>query len=97
MSLKHKPYTRLLYVERLLDVPVDVSMEVLKKKKAKYAEGKKDQAEGNSVYLENSRACAKWMVEQSNSWFMVECSKGNKFRSIDDIHDDVYLLVKNTI
>ena len=33
-------------------------------------------------------------VSEYLSWDMVECNNGNKMRSIDDIHKDVYRLVK---
>lgn len=78
-----------------LDVPPEISLEVLRKKEAKYTEGKQDQHEGNLEFLTNSRACARWMVQQSNSWHMVECASGENFRSIEDIHNDIYNTVKS--
>lgn len=80
-----------------LDVPPEISLEVLKKKKAKYADGKQDQHEGNLEFLMNSRACARWMADQSNSWHMVECAADDDFRSVEDIHGDVYEIVNKAL
>lgn len=80
-----------------LDVPVSISLENLKNKKEKYSDGDVDLAESNREYLNNSRECGLWLCDQSSSWKNITCAENSAMRSIQDIHDDIYNVVKKVI
>ena len=80
-----------------LDVPVSISLENLKNKKEEYLKAE-DQHETNVEFLQNSRECGLWLCDQSGSWQAVACApENNKMRSIEDIHDDIYNVVKKVV
>ena len=84
-----------------LDVPYEVSKEWLKKKitqrKKKYLKGKKDVAEDNLMHLKLSRNTALELEKQNKNWQKISCCKGNICMSPEQVHDQVYKIVKNKL
>lgn len=84
-----------------LDVPYEISYELLqnkglqqKKQKEYLARGKKDTVETNEKYLRDSRVSAVKMVQASNQWERISCTKKSKLLSRDEIHELVWTTVK---
>ena len=77
-----------------LDVPYDVSLKNLQNKKEKYSEGKVELSENDHDYQKNSRACGLWLVEKNNEWKKIDCMDGDTMRTIEDIHEEVYMLIE---
>ncbi|MDO8603861.1 MAG: deoxynucleoside kinase [bacterium] len=81
-----------------LDVPFEVSKEWLKSKVAQrkkaYLKGRKDVAEENLRYLENSRNAALDLYKQNRGWEKVECCKGNVCMFPEQVHEQVFGLVQ---
>ncbi len=78
-----------------LDVPVDVSVALLRqsRKKKKYiAKGKKDIVEQSREYLENSRKSALWLARKKPYWIRIQCVRNGTLRSINDIHKEIISL-----
>ncbi|MFC1638348.1 dTMP kinase [Patescibacteria group bacterium] len=77
-----------------LSVPVKVSQGLLKNedngKKKGYQKGKADLAEKDLEHQEKARKSAMRMVEESNNWVKVGCTRCSKMRSIEDIHRDIF-------
>lgn len=73
-----------------LHVPVAVSQVLLKDKK-------RDLAEQNMKYLSDSQRGALKLIEASNAWVKIDCTKNGMMRSREDIHEDVYAQVKKVI
>ncbi|MDQ5883568.1 MAG: dTMP kinase [Patescibacteria group bacterium] len=84
-----------------LDVPVPVSRKLLQDKLAKdkkvYLKGKKDLVEKDIQYLNNSRKTSLWLSKIDKSFHRIACTDGRRMRSIDSIHEDVYLYIKKLI
>jgi len=81
-----------------LDVPFEVSKEWLQQKvaqrKKKYLKGKKDVAEDNLLHLEHSRNGALDMVKRSKNWVKIECCDGMVCMMPDQVHEEVFRVVK---
>lgn len=77
-----------------LSVPVKVSQRLLENKdngdKKKYQKGKGDLAEKDLEHQEKARNSAIRMVEESNNWLKIVCTRCGKMRSIKDIHEDIF-------
>lgn len=73
-----------------LDVPVDISLELLQKKRAtknpSLADGALDQVEEDRQYLERSRAVAMELAEKSSNWRRVDCMKDGALQSPEAVH-----------
>jgi dTMP kinase len=80
-----------------LDVPVQLSLKNLQAKREKYSEGKSDASEKDVEYLTNSRSCAQELAADSDSWRLVNCAENGAMRSIEDIHEDVYAIIKKDL
>ncbi len=80
-----------------LDVPFEVSKEWLKSKVAQrkkaYLNGRKDVAEENLRYLENSRNAALDLHKQNKGWKKVSCCKGMVCMLPEQVHECVFELV----
>ena len=76
-----------------LDVPVEVSLELLTNKRAqKNAQlggAELDTVEEDRQYLENSHTTARWLAEHENNWHFVTCMGEGELRSREEIHADV--------
>jgi dTMP kinase len=84
-----------------LDVPVKITLELLKKKtankKKRYMEGRGDAAEDNPQHLHDSQKSAIFLLEQYNNWLRIDCTKEGKIMSKKEISDLVWGKVKNLI
>ncbi len=81
-----------------LNAPVDVSLELLTKKRAaksgSVVDGESDQVEKDREYLDNSHTMAEWLAKRYDHWHLIDCTDGNgKMRSREDIHADVIRVV----
>lgn len=77
-----------------LDVPVEISLELLQKKRAaknpSLAEGVLDLVEQDRLYLERSRAVAAELSEKNDSWRRVDCMKDNVLQSPEAVHELIW-------
>lgn len=81
-----------------LDVPLERSLENLKKKKPElYKDGRVDQTENDIEYLKGSLECARWLASQDDDWHKIDCAVDGNLRSIEEIHEDVYKVIKTLI
>ena len=76
-----------------LDVDPDVSQKLLTGR-YKGDETKKDIHESNLRYLLRCRTSAVWATEHL-SWTTVQCSAGGRMRTIEDISDEIFSLIKD--
>ena len=66
-----------------LDVPLEVSLELLQKKN-------RDSAENNKAYLENSVEAARWLIaEEPNHWIRIRCAHEGVMRTREDIQGEI--------
>ena len=73
-----------------LDMPADVSQElVMKKETRSYTDKKKDLHEDDKDHLTKSHDCFRELVEL-NGWDNVKCTNLDGLRSIDDIQNDIF-------
>lgn len=81
-----------------LHLPIKLSFELLKAKslagKKKYLEGKKDLAESDIKHLQASQKSAVAIVKETNAWTQIDCSKGGKILTREEIAGLVYNAVK---
>ena len=81
-----------------LDVPVEVSLELLTNKRAqKNAQlggAELDTVEEDRQYLENSHTTARWLAEHEDSWHFVTCMGENGLRTREDIHAEVVKIIE---
>ncbi|MDD7796386.1 dTMP kinase [Clostridium sp. 'White wine YQ'] len=77
-----------------LDMPPEISQELMKERANKFTGGKeKDIHESNKEYLVNSYNNSLDIANKYN-WDKIKCNDGDKLRSIEDIHNDIYNYVK---
>ncbi|WP_101772562.1 dTMP kinase [Peptostreptococcus faecalis] len=81
-----------------LDVPVDVSSELIKNRKNKIThESEKDIHESDYEYLKKTYENSKY-IACKYKWDIINCVDKNKsMRNIEDIHDEIYSKVVNVI
>lgn len=76
-----------------LDVPVEVSLELLTNKRAQknamLGGLDKDTVEEDRQYLENSHETARWLAERQQNWHFVKCMGESGLRTREDIHAEV--------
>lgn len=80
-----------------LDVPPVVTSKVIENRDNKFTgEKEKDIHESNYEYLTN---CYKNSLEiaEKYSWDKINCCEDDKFRTIDEIHEDIYNIIKKHI
>lgn len=81
-----------------LRVPVEVSLTLLSAKRAAkiqgLAAGQKDTVEEDRDYLENSRKAADWLLAHQPNWTLVECMAGERMRRPEEIHEDIFAVIK---
>ncbi len=83
-----------------LDVPYEISRELLKgtsatNRKSYLKKGDQDQVENNEEYLRKSRESAVKMVQASNQWERVLCTKKGALLSREAVHELVWEKVKH--
>ena len=80
-----------------LDVPIKFSKKLMENRKNKITGGdKKDIHESDIAYLEKSYKNALYIADKYK-WKKINCVKEENLRSIDDIHEEIYEVVKNSI
>ena len=78
-----------------LNVPVNYSSELIKDRNNKFTnEEEKDIHESDIEYLEKTYLNSLEIAKKYN-WHIIECVKDNKMRTIEEIHEDVYEVIKN--
>ena len=80
-----------------LDMPPEYGMELMKDR-ANKADGtdKKDIHESDFGYLKKSYENAVYVADYCG-WKRISCVKNGKIRSVEDIHEDIYAVVKKFI
>ena len=81
-----------------LSVPTDISSELIgRKEKREYlGEEKRDQAERNIAHQDRTRA-AYLRLAQEKGWHVIECAPAGALRPLDEIHEDIWKIVKTNI
>lgn len=80
-----------------LDMPPVYSAELMKERENKITGGmEKDIHESNTEYLVQSYNNALYIAEKYK-WNRISCTDGNGIREIEDIHNEIYKLVRNGI
>ena len=80
-----------------LDVPVEISQELMKDRKNKInGDSKKDIHESDIKYLKKSYNNSIYIANKYN-WIKINCVINNHLRSIEDINDEIYENVKRII
>ena len=81
-----------------LRVPVEVSLELLEKKRAVKNQllgtGVKDTVEEDRNYLERSHATANWLASREDNWRIVDCVRKGEMRTVEDIQGEVHQIVE---
>lgn len=78
-----------------LDVPVEVSINLMKDRNNKITgENKKDIHESDIEYLRKSYENSLYIAKKYN-WHRINCVDGSNMRSIDDIHEEIFNVIKN--
>lgn len=75
-----------------LDMPNELSEQLMRKREAE-TDTKADIHEKDDAYLRQCRNTAKQAAE-FYGWRLVNCAKDGKIRTIEDIHEEIYALVK---
>lgn len=73
-----------------LSVPVEFSLDLLRSEK------ESDIVESDRAYLENSFRSAEWLSKKQE-WVRISCVRKNVMRSIDDIHEEVFSVIKKVL
>lgn len=77
-----------------LDVPVDISFELMKDRRNKITnEDEKDIHEKDYDFLRQSYENSLEMAKKLH-WNIVKCTENDKLRTIEDIHEEIYNIVK---
>lgn len=81
-----------------LSVPTDISSDLITKKDAREYTGgeKRDQAERNIAHQDRTRT-AYLKLAAEKDWHVIECIKNGALRAPDDIHEEVYAVVKTRL
>lgn len=75
-----------------LDVPTDLSEGMLRRREAATGTAA-DIHERDDAYLRRCRACAR-EIAGSQGWRQIECARRGKVRSVEDIHEEAWAMVK---
>lgn len=71
-----------------LDVPIEISMELARKRDALKSGCDKDILERDDKHLKQAYERAKYVAEKFD-WLVMDCSDGNKIKTIDEIHQEI--------
>lgn len=80
-----------------LDMPPQYAFELMKNRENKFThESKKDihERDKNHIIDSYNAACE---VAKKYDWIKIDCIDNNKVRSIEDIHEDIFKEIKNTL
>jgi dTMP kinase len=79
-----------------LDVPVEKSIELARAREVNKSSLSKDIHENSDGHLQNAYKAGKY-VSGKYGWNVINCIKDNEMRSINDIADEIYNLVKDDL
>ena len=79
----------------LLDMPIELTRQLMRKREAD-TNTQADIHEQDLSYLEQCRASAKTAAEYYG-WHVISCEKDGNLRTIEDIHEEVYAIVKKCL
>jgi dTMP kinase len=79
-----------------LDVPIEISQELLTKRYADAETGSKDIHEGDVAYLEKCRRAALYVAQRDN-WLRVDCMENNGLRSPENINRELVEIIGDTL
>lgn len=80
-----------------LNVPVDYSIKLMENRKNKFTgEEEKDIHESDKNYLRKTYKNSLYIADKYN-WKIVECVENNQLRTIEDISDEIYNIVKKSL
>ena len=79
----------------LLDMPIELTRQLMRKREAD-TNTQADIHEQDLSYLEQCRASAKTAAEYYG-WQVISCEKDGNLRPIEDIHEEVYAIVKKCL
>lgn len=80
-----------------LDMPPEYGAELMKNRRNKSTDGEVwDIHESDRAYLEKSYANAVYVAEKFG-WKRIKCVENGAVRTVDDIHGDIYALVKELL
>ena len=84
-----------------LDVPISIVLKLIKERNKnqsrKYLGKKKDVHEKDVNFLENSRKSALWLANTQKGWIKIECAKGGKLDTRENIHKEIYEKIKKVL
>jgi len=84
-----------------LDVPIPVVMKLIKGRnqngRRSYLGNKKDMAEKDRKYMENSRKSALWLSKTQKGWVKMECMKDGTLETREAIHNKIYEKIKKIL
>lgn len=76
-----------------LDVPVDISQKLMDKRYGGDS-SKKDLHESNLEFLKRCEMAAKYSAKR-DEWNTIQCVKDRKLKSVEAIHEEIVLTIKN--
>ncbi len=76
-----------------LDVPLEISQQLMDKR-YKGDSSKKDLHESNLNFLKHCKEAAEYSAHR-DSWNIIKCVENNKLKSIEEIHEEIVLIIKN--
>ena len=85
-----------------LKAPVEVSLELLAKKRAAknthLGDGELDQVEKDRQYLDRSHAMAQWLATREPNWHVIDCvDTSGKMRPEQEIHAEILAVVDGLV
>ena len=84
-----------------LSVPIPIVMKLITERNRQnsraYLGKKKDVHEKDVHFLENSRKSALWLAKTQKGWIKIECAKGGKMETRENIHKEIYQKVNKII
>lgn len=80
-----------------LDMPAEYSIQLIQNRKNKITgKEEKDIHEKDSAYLKQAYHSSLWLAEKYG-WHRISCVDGGEIRSIDDIHNEIYEIVRKIL
>ncbi len=80
-----------------LYVPVEYTLKLMKERENKFTHGsKKDIHEMDTEHLKNAAKSGLYLAKKLD-WYIVDCVKDGKLRTIDDIHNEIYNVIKSEL
>ena len=84
-----------------LNVPIPMVLKLIRERdgngRRSYLGKKKDAHEKDVKFLENSRKSALWLAKTQKGWIKIECMKGGKLDTRENIHKKIYEKIKKIL